>query len=98
MLYDMALLFTDCLVYYNLSQFFFFFFFFFFLFSLPEPLDSRDGLILQAGSLMGVYVCMSKFSNIFFFFFFETTGPIEAKVHMEPLWDGGTKGQTVLVT
>ena len=32
-------------------------------------------------------VCMSTFSNIFS----ETTGPIEAKIHMEPPWDGGTK-------
>ena len=31
---------------------------------------------------------MSKFSNIFSS---ETTGPIEAKFHMEPPWDGGTK-------
>ena len=31
---------------------------------------------------------LSTFSNIFFS---ETTGPIEAKFHMEPPWDGGTK-------
>ena len=31
--------------------------------------------------------CVSTFSNIFFS---ETSGPIEAKFHMEP-WDGGTK-------
>ena len=30
---------------------------------------------------------MSAFSNISS----ETTGPIEAKFHMEPPWDGGTK-------
>ena len=30
---------------------------------------------------------MSTFSNISS----ETTGPIEAKFHMEPPWDGGTK-------
>ena len=36
-----------------------------------------------------MYVCcMSTFSNIFFS---ETTGPIEAKFHMEPPWDGGMK-------
>ena len=36
-----------------------------------------------------MYVCcMSTFSNIFSS---ETTGPIEAKFHMEPPWDGGTK-------
>ena len=39
---------------------------------------------------MGVYVCTcvctSAFSNIS-----ETTGPIEAKFHMESPWDGGTK-------
>ena len=36
-----------------------------------------------------VYVCcMSTFSNIFSS---ETTGPIEAKFHMEPPWDRGTK-------
>ena len=36
-----------------------------------------------------MYVCMlSTFSNIFSS---ETTGPIEAKLHMEPPWDGGTK-------
>ena len=29
---------------------------------------------------------MSTFSNIS-----ETTGPIEAKFHMEPPWEGGTK-------
>ena len=33
-------------------------------------------------------VCMSTFSNILSS---ETTGPIEAKFHMEPSWDGGTK-------
>ena len=33
-------------------------------------------------------VCMSTFSNIFSS---ETTGPIEAKFHMEPPWDEGTK-------
>ena len=32
-------------------------------------------------------VCVSTFSNISF----ETTGPIEAKFHVEPPWDGGTK-------
>ena len=38
---------------------------------------------------VGVYVCcMSTFSNIFSC---ETTGPIEAKFHMEPPWDGGMK-------
>ena len=37
---------------------------------------------------VGVYVCcMSTFSNIFS----ETTGPIEAKFHMEPPWDRRTK-------
>ena len=35
-----------------------------------------------------VCVCVSPFSNIFSS---ETTGPIEAKFHMEPPWDGGTK-------
>ena len=35
-----------------------------------------------------VYVCMSTFSNIISS---ETTGAIEAKLHVEPLWDGGTK-------
>ena len=35
-----------------------------------------------------MYVCvLSTFSNIFS----ETTGPIEAKLHVEPPWDGGTK-------
>ena len=33
-------------------------------------------------------VCVSTFSNIFPS---ETTGPIEAKFHMEPPWDGGMK-------
>ena len=33
------------------------------------------------------YVCMSTYSNISS----ETTGLIEAKFHMEPPWDGGTK-------
>ena len=38
---------------------------------------------------MYVYVCcMSTFSNIFSS---ETSGPIEAKIHMEPPWDRGTK-------
>ena len=37
---------------------------------------------------MGVYVCMSTFSNIFFS---ESTGPIEATFHVEPPWEGGTK-------
>ena len=31
---------------------------------------------------------LSTFSNIFTS---ETTGPIEAKFHVEPPWDGGTK-------
>ena len=35
-----------------------------------------------------MYVCMSTFSNIFSS---ETTGPIEAKLHMEPSWDVGTR-------
>ena len=35
-----------------------------------------------------MYVCMSTFSNIFSS---ETTGPIEAKFHVEPPWDGETK-------
>ena len=36
-----------------------------------------------------MYVCMlSTFSNIFSS---ETTGPIEAKFHVEPPWDGVTK-------
>ena len=35
-----------------------------------------------------MYVCMSTFSNIFSS---ETTGPIEAKFHMEPHWDGRRK-------
>ena len=35
-----------------------------------------------------MYVCKSRFSNIFSS---ETTGPYEAKFHMEPPWDGGTK-------
>ena len=33
-------------------------------------------------------VCMSTFSSIFSS---ETTGPIGAKFHMDPPWDGGTK-------
>ena len=35
-----------------------------------------------------VYVCVSTFSNIFSS---EITGPTEAKFHMEPPWDEGTK-------
>ena len=35
-----------------------------------------------------MYVCLSTFSNNFSS---ETTGPIAAKFHMEPPWDGGTK-------
>ena len=34
-----------------------------------------------------MYACISTFSNIFS----ETTGPIEAKFHTEPPWNGGTK-------
>ena len=37
---------------------------------------------------MCVCVCVSQFSNIFCS---ETTGLIEAKFHVEPPWDGGTK-------
>ena len=37
---------------------------------------------------MGVYICMSTFSNIFSS---ETTGSIEAKFYVKPPWDGGTK-------
>ena len=47
------------------------------LFSSPEPL-----------CFCCPYVCVSTFSNIFSS---ETTGPIEAKFHMEPPRDGGTK-------
>ena len=36
----------------------------------------------------GCVCCMSTFSNIFSS---ETTGPIEAKFHMQPSWDGGMK-------
>ena len=35
-----------------------------------------------------MYVCVSTFSNIFSS---ETTGPIEAKFHVEPPWDWWTK-------
>ena len=35
-----------------------------------------------------MYVCMSTFSNIFSS---DTTGPIDAKCHVKPPWDGGTK-------
>ena len=35
-----------------------------------------------------MYVCVSIFSNTFSS---ETTGPIEAKFHMEPPWNGRTK-------
>ena len=35
-----------------------------------------------------MYVCVSTFSNIFSS---ESTGPIEAKFHVESPWDGGTK-------
>ena len=35
-----------------------------------------------------MYVCVLTFSNIFSS---ETIGPIEAKFHVEPPWDGGTK-------
>ena len=34
------------------------------------------------------YACLSIFSNIFSS---ETTGPIEAKFHVEPQWDGRMK-------
>ena len=37
---------------------------------------------------MYVCVCVSTFLNIFSS---ETTGPIEAKFHVEPPWDVGTK-------
>ena len=33
-------------------------------------------------------VCLSTFSEIFSS---ETTGPIEAKIHLEPPWEGGMK-------
>ena len=35
-----------------------------------------------------MFVCVSTFSNIFSS---DITGPIEAKFHVEPPWDGGTK-------
>ena len=35
-----------------------------------------------------MFVCVSTFSNIVSS---ETTGPIEAKLHVEPPWDRGTK-------
>ena len=37
---------------------------------------------------MGIFVCVSTFSNIFSS---ETTGLIEAKFYVEPPWDRGTK-------
>ena len=45
-----------------------------------------DELIIWQGRCL--YVCLSTFSNVFFS---ETAGPIEAKFHVEPPWDGGTK-------
>ena len=46
-------------------------------------------LIIWQGRCLYVYlsVCLSTFSNIFS----ETAGPMEAKFHVEPPWDGGTK-------
>ena len=56
----------------------------------PEPLGSPHKVTSYWQALSSVcgYVCMSTFSNILSS---ETTGPIEAKFHMEPPWDGGTK-------
>ena len=46
-------------------------------------------IVLPLSSCVCVYVCcMSAFSNIFSS---ETTGLIEAKFHMEPPWEWGTK-------
>ena len=66
------------------------------VFSSPEPKAQwwayRIGRPLSSGC-MCVCTCVNIF-NIS-----ETTGPIEAKFHMELPWDGGTKVvQTVLVT
>ena len=36
---------------------------------------------------LSVYVCLSTFFNVFS----ETAGSIEAKFHVEPPWDEGTK-------
>ena len=44
---------------------------------------------------VSVYACVSTFSNIFSS---ETTGPIKAKFHVEPPWDGGKFIQTVHIT
>ena len=38
-----------------------------------------------------MYVCVSVLSTFSNIFSSETTGPIEAKFHVEPPWDGGTK-------
>ena len=46
------------------------------------------GRLLSSVCMYVCVCCMSTFSNIFSS---ETTGPIEAKFHMEPPWDGGTK-------
>ena len=43
-------------------------------------------LIIWQGCCL--YVCLSTFSNVFFS---KTAGPIEAKFHVEPPWDEGTK-------
>ena len=53
------------------------------IFSSPEPLGSLVSLQYSHGpSSVG-----PPFSKIFS----KTAGPIEAKFHMEPQWDGGTK-------
>ena len=44
-------------------------------------------ILQERCSVVREYVCVSTFSNILS----ETIGPIEAKFHVEPPWDGGTK-------
>ena len=38
-----------------------------------------------------MYVCVCVLSTFLNIFSSETAGPIEAKLHVEPPWDGGTK-------
>ena len=54
---------------------------------IDNPSSGNNKLVL-CRPYVCMCVCVSTFSNIFSS---EITGPIEAKFHMEPPWDGETK-------
>ena len=60
--------------------------------SSPEPLGSLMSLQYSHGlSIRPLSICPLSVCPLFSKIFSKTAGPIKAKFHMEPQWDGGTK-------